>query len=296
VEKTQLYSKQDKLFPYTAILPSVVLVIFIGLIPTIYTLILSFQRYELVEPPPSYIGLTNYTMLCLRDARFLHALIFTVLFAIVATFLELVIGFFIAYLLADKEISKSYSALIRTVIMVPFVVAPVVVSYSFKTLIYDQTFGYLNYFFKFFSIPPFDLFKGYLNAPIGILIMEVILRTPFIVIVLYAGISSINTTIYDAAEIDGVSWYQKIARIVVPTITPIIIVASVLRFMDVLKMFDEIYVLTAGGPGTITENISLFAVNQAFYYFHIGYAAASAFILLVLIIIILSLFMRAFRL
>ncbi len=278
-----------------AIFPAVAIVILVGLIPSVHTFILSLQRYELVSPPARFVGLANYFDLLSNNPRYIHALLFTVLFALAATALELLLGFVLAYLLADREVSHAYSSLIRTLLLVPFVVAPVAVSYTFKTLIYDQTLGYLSYFLSRIGIPPFNLFEGAVNPIAGVLVMEVVLRTPFVTIVLYAGISSIDPSISLAADIDGASSMQKVARIVIPIVLPVAVVAAVLRFMDALKMFDEIYVLTAGGPGYATENVSLFTVSQAFSYFHMGYAAAAAFIFLLLVIFLVSFFMRAFK-
>jgi len=295
MERSAFRSRQDRAFPYVAILPAVAVIILVGLIPAIHTFVLSLESYELIHPPAKFIGLSNYLDLLFNNPRYLHALSFTVLFALAATGLELVGGFIIAYLLADRDVSHVYSSLIRTLLMVPFVVAPIAVSYTFKTLIYDQTFGYLSYFLRLLALPPFNLFHGTVNPTVGILVMEVILRAPFIAIVVYAGLSSIDPEISYAADIDGASSLQKIVRIVLPIILPILIVAAVLRFMDALKMFDEIYVLNAGGPGYTTENVSLFAVTQAFSYFHMGYAAAAAFVFLILVIILVSYFMRAFR-
>ena len=179
--------------------------------------------------------------------------------------------------------------------MVPYVVAPVVVSYTFKTLIYDQTFGYLGYFLRLFHLPAFDIFQGSMNAPMGILVMEILLRTPFITIILYAGISSIDASILDSAAIDGASWFKKITKIIIPIIQPILVVGFILRFMDALKIFTEIYVITGGGPGYVTESVSVFVIKQAFEFFHMGYAAASSFIFLLLIIILISISLKAFK-
>ena len=288
MEKTALWSKQENIFPYLAISPAVIIIVLLGFLPSLYTFWLSLQEYELINPPAKFIGLANYVDLLLNNSRYLQALVFTVVFALVATTLELLIGFFIAYLLADKEVSEGYSSLIRTLIMIPYVVAPVVISYTFKTLIYDSSFGYLNYFLTLFNMPNFDIFQGAIRAPIGILVMEVILRTPFITIILYAGISSIDTSILDSAAIDGASWLKKITKIIIPIIQPILVVGFILRFMDALKMFTEIYVITGGGPGYVTENVSVFVIKQAFEFFHMGYAAAAAFIFLLLIVILVS--------
>jgi multiple sugar transport system permease protein len=164
----------------------------------------------------------------------------------------------------------------------------VVMSYTFKTLIYDRMFGYLNYFLGLLQLGNYDVFKGIINAPLGLLVMEIFLRTPFITIIIYAGISSIDETIYDAAEIDGATVIKKITHIIIPSIRPIIVIAFVLRFMDVLKMFDEIFVLTGGGPGYLTENVTLFIVDRGFTFFQMGYAAAASFTFLVLVVILIS--------
>jgi multiple sugar transport system permease protein len=284
-------SRSDRAFPYYSTLPAIIVVFLIGVIPTLYSVVISLQNFELVSPVRTWAGLSNYLKL-FHDFRFWHAIAFALIFGFVATSCELVIGFLIAYLLADKQVPGRYSAMIRTVLMVPFVCAPVVMSYTYKTLIYDRTFGYLNYFLGLLHLGSFDLFRGYINAPLGLLVMEVLLRTPFLVIIMYAGISSIDLAIYDAAEIDGITAMQKITKIVIPSIRAIIVVGFVLRFMDSLKMFDEIFVLTAGGPGYITENATVFIVDQGFTFFHMGYAAAAAFLFLVLVILLISMLIR----
>jgi len=288
---TSSWFKQERNFLYLTIFPTVIIIVVIGLIPLIYMFVLSLKDLNLIKPPARFVGLFNYLHL-LSNPRYIRALTFTIVFAFAATVTELVYGFFVAYILADKEVSSSYSSVMRTLILLPFVVAPVVISYVFKTLIYDPTFGYLNYFLRILHLPAFDVYQGSISAPIGIFVMEVILRTPFIMIILYAGISSINPSIFDAAQIDGASWFKQITEVIIPVIRPIIAVAFVFRFMDVLKMFDEIYVVTHGGPGYVTENLSIFAIKHAFEFFRMGYAAAAAFIFLVLVMLLISPFLK----
>jgi len=289
------WRRQEASFPYFALLPALILILLVGVAPNFYTLILSLQDYDLINPPAVWVGLANYVDLLTNNSRFVHALVFTVLFALAATTLELIAGFVIAYLLADDDVGHRYSAVVRTLLMLPFVAPPVVVSYVFKTLIYDPTFGYLNYFLQLAHLPVFNMYIGAWRAPAAILIMEVILRTPFIVIILYAGISSIDRTLLEAARIDGASKLQEIGKILLPFIAPVAVVAYALRFIDALKMFDEIYVVTGGGPGYVTENISLYTTSEAFVYFRMGYAAASAFVALLLVILIVSAFVRSFK-
>jgi len=289
------WRRQEGRFPYAALAPALILILLVGVAPNIYTFILSLQNYDLINPPATWVGFANYIDLLTNNPRFIHALEFTVLFALAATVLEVFIGFQIAYLLADDDVGHRYSSVIRTLLMLPFVAPPVVISYVFKTLIYDPTFGYLNYFLQLAHLPVFNMFAGAWRAPAAMLAMEVILRTPFIVIILYAGISAVDRTTLEAARIDGASKLQEVRRIILPFIAPVAVVAFALRFIDALKMFDEMYVVTGGGPGYVTENISLYTTSEAFVYFRMGYAAASAFLSLLLVIIIVSVFVRSFK-
>lgn len=286
--------EKERNFLYLSIFPTIIIIVLIGLIPLAYMFVLSLKDLDLIRPPARFVGFFNYVHL-LSNPRYIRALTFTIVFALSATGTELVYGFFVAYILADKEVSSSYSSVMRTLILIPFVVAPVVISYVFRTLIYDPTFGYLNYFLRILHLPTFDVYYGSISAPIGIFVMEVILRTPFIAIILYAGISTISPSVFDAAQIDGVSWFKQITQVIIPIIRPIIAVAFVFRFMDALKMFDEIYVVTKGGPGYVTENLSVFAIKHGFEYFRMGYAAASAFIFLVLVMLLISLFLKMIK-
>ncbi|MBP8933072.1 MAG: sugar ABC transporter permease [Candidatus Atribacteria bacterium] len=290
--RIQRTTQEDRRFIIWSILPSLLAVVLVGGVPVLYTFVLSLKDYQLIKPPGIFIGLGNYIDLLTNNPRYIHALVFTIVFAAVAVVIEIVIGFFVAYVLADEEVNSKFSSFIRTLILIPFVIAPVVVSYTYKTLIYDVTFGYLNYFLKLFHLPFFDISQGMYNAPIGILIMEVILRTPFVTLILYAGISSIDSSIFDAGAIDGVSWWRRMFLLTLPNIKPIIVVAFAFRFMDALKMFDEIYVVTGGGPGYITENASIFAVRYGFEYFRMGYAAASSFIFLLVVLILILSFLK----
>jgi len=121
--------------------------------------------------------------------------------------------------------------------------------------------------------------------------MDVMLRTPFVVLILYAGITTVPQEQLEAAEVDGANLPQRITRIVLPILRPIILIAFVFRFMDALKIFDEIWVITGGGPGRTTESVSVFASKTAFTQFKMGYATAStlifAFTVLALTVIIL---------
>jgi len=279
---------KEKKILYFAFCPALIVIVLVDLVPLIYTFVLSLEEFDLINPPARFIGFFNYVDLFLNNPRFIHAVIFTMVFAFAATIVESIYGFFVAYLLADKEVSNFYSSVVRTLILIPFASTPVVIAYVFKTLIYDPSYGYLNYFLRILHLPSFNVYKGTISAPLGMFLLEVLLRMPFLAVIFYAGISSIDSSIFDAAQIDGASWWKQIVEVIIPIIRPIIVVAFMFRFMDALKMFDEMYVVTHGGPGHLTENLSLFAISFGFEYFHMGYAAAAAFIFSILVVILVS--------
>ena len=114
----------------------------------------------------------------------------------------------------------------------------------------------------------------------------------FVVLIIYAGISVVPNSILEASEIDGAGLRNRIFNIIIPFIRPILIVAFVFRFMDSLKIFDEIFVLTGGGPGFTTESISVWASASAFKFFHMGYVNAGTFLFLIFILILVSIFLK----
>jgi multiple sugar transport system permease protein len=284
----------DKHFLWIALLPALLVLVLVGIVPLLYAGWLSLHEYDLVRPPQMFIGLENYAEL-LNDGRFQYAMAFTFAFALVATAIEVVLGFLIAWLLADKQVPGRLSSVSRTLMLIPYMVAPVVMAYVFKTLIYDPSFGYLSDVMVRAGGSQFVWFEG-VWKPIGVLLfMDVILRMPFVVLILYAGISTLSPEQLEAAEVDGASLRQRITGIVLPVLRPIILIAFVFRFMDALKIFDEIKVITGGGPGRTTESVSVFASKVAFEQFKMGYATASSLIFAVVVVALTAIILRGTR-
>lgn len=287
-------SKEIKSTAYRYIMPTVVIVIIAGLVPILYSIYISLFDYELIQTQHTFIGISNYINL-ISDVRFLHATVFTVVFALVATTCEVALGFVLAYLLYSKNIAPKFSSFIRVIMLIPYMVAPVVISFTFKTLIYDVNFGYLNAILREIGLPMLNVFSGKWNSSIAVLIMEIFLRTPFTVLILYAGLTTISPELIEASMIDGANTWTKIKRIILPILKPVVFVAFIFRFMDALKMFDEMYVLTRGGPGYTTENLSLFVASQGFEFSHMGLASAASVLFFVIVAVVCGLFFRLFQ-
>lgn len=287
-------SSGDRRFLWLSLLPAALVLFLVGVVPLLYAGWLSLHDYDLVRPPQIFIGLENYADL-LADGRFQYSMAFTFAFALAATTIEVVLGFLIAWLLADKQIPSRLSSISRTLMLIPYMVAPVVMAYIFKTLIYDANFGYVSDVLVKTGGGPFIMFEGTWKPILSLLAMDVILRMPFVVLILYAGITTISQEQLEAASVDGASLRQRIWSIVLPILRPILLIAFVFRFMDALKIFDEIWVITGGGPGRTTESVSVFASKTAFVQFKMGYATASSLIFAVVVILLTAIILRGTR-
>ena len=286
---------EKRLFPYLMILPCMVVLILISIYPFIYSLNVSLTDYNLLRPPPAYVGLENYVELVAGDARFRHAFGFTFKFAFLATVIEMLFGFGLAYLLSSRYLAPVTRNLFRILLTIPLVIPPVVAAFTWKTLIFDPTLGMLNYVLGPFT----DVTVDFINDPrltlVGLLLVEVTLRTSFVLIILFAGFQSLPLPLYEAAAIDGASAWHELVYITIPLLRPLLIITFVFRLMDAFKVFDIIFVLTRGGPGFLTENIAVFSVNHTFDFLNVAYAAAGTILLLISVMILFTILLNATR-
>ena len=153
----------------------------------------------------------------------------------------------------------------------------------------------LNYVLGLFT----DVTVDFINNPsltlVGLLLVEVTLRTSFVLIILFAGFQSLPLPLYEAAAIDGASAWHELIYITIPLLRPLLIIAFVFRLMDAFKVFDIIFVLTRGGPGFLTENIAIFSVNHTFDFLNVAYAAAGTILLLVSVMVLFTILLNATR-
>ena len=286
---------EKRLFPYLMILPCMVVLILISIYPFIYSLNISLTDYNLLRPPPAFVGLENYVELVTDDARFRHAFGFTFKFAFLATVIEMLFGFGLAYLLSSRYLAPATRNLFRILLTIPLVIPPVVAAFTWKTLIFDPTLGMLNYVLGLFTESTVDFINDPRLTLVGLLLVEVTLRTSFVLIILFAGFQSLPLPLYEAAAIDGASAWHELIYITIPLLRPLLIIAFVFRLMDAFKVFDIIFVLTRGGPGFLTENIAVFSVNHTFDFLNVAYAAAGTILLLISVMALFTILLNATR-
>ena len=253
--------------PLWYLLPGGLLLAAVTLFPLGHVLWLSLQRRSPLSGPPRFIGLENYLRLA-GDERFWNALWNTVYFAAVSVALELVLGLAIALLI---ERAWRGRALFYGVILLPWAV-PTAVSARMWEWMYDAEIGVLNHLagahVNWLGSPAWAL-----NAAIA---MDVWKSTPFVALLLLAGLQGIPQDVYRAAAVDGASGWTVLGRITLPLLAPVILVALVFRTIDAFRVFDAIYVLTGGGPADSTETLSIYAYRVLFQALEFGYGSALA--------------------
>jgi multiple sugar transport system permease protein len=276
--------------PWAFLAPAVIVLFLITIVPFIVEIVLSLLSVELTVPgAPTWLGLKNYATALFADDRFWNALkvTFTIIIAGVGT--ELLLGIGLALLLNRLRRSRG---VLTSLFLIPVMVAPVV-SGMMWLMIYDDKFGPLNYVIQILT---FGHVHGaaWLGSPdlalFSVILADIWQWTPFIIMIVLAGLQSVPPELYEAAEVDGAGRWSSLWHITLPLLMPVLVIGVLIRFMDSFKLFDLISLITRGGPGISTETISFYTYVRGFQQFSIGYTAAMAFLQLIVITVVAKMF------
>jgi len=269
--------------------PAIFIMLLVGLFPFLWAIAVSFQDITGSNPNGSWVGFAQYEKL-ITDPRVWAALGRTMLILAVALPIEVVLGLLLAmHFQVDRPLKRLYVALL----VLPAVVSPMVAG-SMWRLMFDHKFGPFNQIIGWVAGHPIVLLwtvKPHL-AYWAILIAEVWQWTPFMFIILLAALANVQREQLEAAEIDGAGRFRIFFRIVLPAIMPVLSIAILIRALDLFKIFDMVWQLTRGGPGTKTETLSIFMFVKGFQSFETSYTAALVVVLLILLSIVVTIALR----
>jgi len=270
------------------LVPTFALLLFMIIFPLIWSLYLSFTRYNAVAAaPPRFVGISNFARI-LSDPEVWTRFIITGKFVALAVLIEFVLGFILALLLNRNFKGKG---IITTLYLLPMMFSPVVIG-KFFAFIMDTNWGILNYILGLFGIPRIAWTTSYEWALYSIVITDVWMWTPFMLLLTLAGLSTVPGYLYEAAEVDRASGWFKFRYITLPHIFPLLILALLFRTMDAFRFFDIVYVLTGGGPGYSTQILPYYIYKLAFQYWHTGESCAIAYIFLIIIIALSNIYVN----
>lgn len=277
---------------YLFLAPALIVTVAIMLYPLVFSLQTSFESYQLARPEErEFIGLDNY-LWTIQSPNFLNSITVTLVFTAAAVTLEFLLGLALA-LLVNREFRGQ--GLVRTMLMLPLFLTPSVVGLLFVRLYYPGD-GLVPLFLSLFGLDNnFPLLGTRATALPAIILMDIWRTTPFMFLVLLAGLQSLPQEVIEAAQIDGASPWQILKGVTLPLLMPLILVALTIRGMDAFREFDTFMLLTGGGPGQATEVISMMAYILAFRAYDIGRASAVAWVILILVLIFSVFFVKKLR-
>ncbi|MFO1055389.1 MAG: sugar ABC transporter permease [Dongiaceae bacterium] len=258
----------DLALPYLLLAPAVLIALAVLVYPLWDGLRASAQFWRYGKPL-NFVGLDNYWKLW-TDEQFLNSLWVTVRFVALSVALEAVLGLALA-LFCVREFRGI--RLLRTVLIVPMVVTPVVVGIVFR-LIYASDAGMLTAVSEAFGGPPVQILGDPGRAFLGLVALDVWEWTPLMFLILLAGLQSLPVEPFEAARVDGAGAWRVFLDHTLPMLRPVLAIAIVLRTIDAFGTFDQVFVLTRGGPGEATRLLSIYGYDTAFKFQQTGYAAA----------------------
>lgn len=270
------------------IAPALLFLSLILFFPLLFSFVISFFDWQLIqEVERRFVGLANYISL-FRNIDFWRAVGLHLTFVVVGISCQLIIGLLVALLLNRKFFGDN---IVRALLILPVFVLPVVSGLTFRFM-YDPQFGAINWIITSLGFDPIAFLSRSSTALLAIIIQDVWRMWPFMFMIIYAGLSSLPVEPYEAAELDGASKFKIFWFITLPLLKPTIIVAIILRVVDALKAFSEIYVMTGGGPGDSTTILSIFIHKHAFRFFNMGYSAAASYVLVIIALIFSTILVR----
>ena len=256
---------------WAMVLPAVGTILLIALFPLVWTVWESLHLHDLRMPwlGRPFIGLDNYIE-ALGDERFREALVHTLAFTVASVTLELTLGCVLA--LAMNRTFRG-RGLVRAAILVPWAI-PTVVAALIWRFMFDGDSGIVNAALASLGVDPPVWFVDRLAAWVPVVLGDVWKETPFVALLLLAGLQGIDASLYEAARIDGASAWRQFRHITLPLLKPALLVALIFRTRDAFRVFDLVYVMTGGGPGTATEPIALYTFTSLLQNLRFGYGSA----------------------
>lgn len=264
----------ERTLPFLLLAPTLLVLLALSIYPLVYAVRVSLQTgtgARVAWSPENFARLFS-------DGFFLSALLHTLVYAAIALTCEFLLGLALAVLLNQEMRGRN---VFRALLLVPMMLPPVVVGVVWR-LALNPNFGAINGTLKSFGLNTESL--TWTASPrlafLSVIAVDVWQWTPFVFLILLAGLQAIPQEPYEAARMDGSSAWQTFRFITLPLLKPAILIVLLLRTMDLLRVFDQIFILTEGGPGFATETVSLYIYRAAFRFGNFGYAAAMSFVLL----------------
>ena len=279
----------DRHFKWLLVAPAVILILALSVYPLLFSVWVLFVNYDFQIPGHAFVGFKNFQQV-FADPVARWSLVLTAALSTASVTIEFLLGLALALTMVKNFRGRG---LVMSIIIVPLFISPVIVGQAW-TLLLQRPFGPTNYLLSLLA--GHDVAIGWLTESpwlyFSLIIADVWQWTPFIFVILLAGLTSIPPNLYEAAELDGVGGWHIFWGITLPCLGPMIMLAVTFRLLDAVKLFDTIFIMTGGGPGTKTYTASFYLYTVGFAQFHLSQATAGSWIFLIVTIVVVSLLVR----
>lgn len=281
----------ERVWRWLTFSPAVALMLLFSLLPVLNLVVLSFFDVTWARGVANFrgVGLSHYAALS-QDKLFRAGIWNTLIFAVAAVAGQLILGFILALLTSHVTRGR---VIFRTMFILPILIPGIVIGAIWK-LMYNPEFGLINQLLGTVGLGPFEWLQSADTALLSVVIVDIWHWTPFSFLLLLAALESLPQDVYEAAKIDGANAFRQLVHITLPLMMPTIIVTLAFRIIVAFKVFDEIYLLTSGGPGTSTEVVSFTIYQRFFTENRVGFGAAMsiAVMFLIALLLVMSLSLR----
>lgn len=251
-------------------IPTWILLSFTILIPFFYGIYISFQNINLASfLPPTFVGFDNYRT-ALAAPETWSTLRITLLITFFGLLFQIPLGIFLALALHEN---LRGTKIFRSILITPMLLTPVAVGLTYRFM-FDTDLGVINWFLDILGIEKVNWLGSQTSALFAVIIVDSWQSVPFVMLLVLAALTAISPSLYEAARVDGANSSQIFRRLTLPLITPTLLVITMIKIMDFLKLFDTLFILTRGGPGNSTTTLGLWAYKTGFIFLELSRAAA----------------------
>lgn len=280
----------DTWYSILLIAPAMVIILFFALFPLGYAIDLSFRHVDLTSAVGigPYVGLDNYRF-ALNDRIFWESTRRTLIFAVGAVSVEMVLGVAIAFLLNRL---RWFKGIVRSLLILPIASAPAAVGLVWRYM-YHPDFGVYNGILSALGLPEQNWLGDVRLAMPSVIVFDIWQWTPFVALIVLAGLQSLPKEPFEAAELDGASTWQVLRRLTFPMLAPVLTLVFALRSIDAIRLYDAILSLSHGGPGTATETLTYYLYRIGLKYFRLDHGSAISLLFLYVTIIFTGVVLRS---
>jgi multiple sugar transport system permease protein len=279
----------DRNFKWLMVAPAVLLILALSVYPLVFSLVVSFINYDFQVPGHAFVGLKNFERV-VNDPVARWSLLLTAMLSAACVAIEFVLGLALALAMVREFRGRG---LVMSILIVPLFISPVIVG-QLWALILQRPFGPTNYILS--QLLGQEVTISWLTQSpwvyFSLILADVWQWTPFMFVILLAGLTSIPPNLYEAAELDGVGDWLAFRAITLPHLVPMMLLAVTFRLLDAIRLFDTIYMMTGGGPGTKTYTASFYLYTVGFTQFHLSQATAGSWLFLLFTLLVVTLLVR----